>query len=465
LTSLKARNAGRLDGFMLKLALGTAISVVLIGMLIGTRLVDRHLIVMSVVFIGATYMMGNLAKSAHEKWLPHLMALGMVAKLIGAGLRFFVLEVVYNGNGDAGGYHRMGLDVAEVWRTFTDPGMDVVGFGSQGTRFVTWFTGLLYTPYTPSMLGGFWVYSFLAFTGQFFLYLAFRRFAPEYRWKRYAILIFFWPTLVYWPSSIGKEALLLLFLGIGAWAAARLYQRYAIRWLPLIAGSIFMISLVRIHLAAVFAAGLLAPILLEKWSARPKIAGSRLLVLGLGVILAVPLAIGLADRFGVSLESVGTEDLDPVFASVNDATSGGGSAVSGGVIKTPLDIPAGTLKVLFRPLPVEARNAQMLISSLEGVALLGLVLWQAPKMWRNRSLLRRSPYLLFCLSYSALFVWAWSAMSNLGILARQRSLVIPFVLALVAGLGWREEPDPMDTEETLRPPATGRDAPIGLAAR
>lgn len=99
------------------------------------------------------------------------------------------------------------------------------------------------------------------------------------------------------------------------------------------------------------------------------------------------------------------------------------------------------MKVLFRPLPIEARNAQMLVSSIEGTLLLGLMLWQLPNMIRNRHQIRQSPYMLFCFVYTSLFIWAWSAILNLGIIARQRSLVIPFVLALVAALGWSVQKD------------------------
>ena len=108
------------------------------------------------------------------------------------------------------------------------------------------------------------------------------------------------------------------------------------------------------------------------------------------------------------------------------------------------------LREYFIALEVEAKNLQMLASSVEGMLLLGLILWRAPRIVANVRLIRRSPYLMFCTVYTALFIWAWSAILNLGILARQRALVIPFVLALVAALGWDHENHPEITE-----PGTG----------
>lgn len=417
--------------------LGLALFVAAIGSLLGSGAVSRHIAIMSLVFIVSAYLIGRAARSRLEPWLPVLMTTAMAAKLVGSSVRYYVLEVIYQGSGDAGRYHNFAVEIADVWRGLEVPNLATVAFGSQGTRFIAWVTGLLYAPFEPSQLGGFFIHAFLAFVGQFFFYRAFRLACPDSRWKRYAILIFFWPTLVYWPSSIGKESFIILFLGLGSWAAAALYRRYEVRWLPLIGVAAFMVSVIRVHVAALFVGALLAGVIIENRKSKNTIAFGRLLILIAGLAAAVPLVLGVADEFNLELTSLSADDLEPVFADVGDTTEQGGSSVSGGVIRGPLDIPEGILKVLFRPLPNEARNAQSLVASAEGVILLGLVIWQIPAMFRNRAQLRKSPYLLLCLVYVALFIWGWSAILNLGIMARQRSLVIPFLLALIAGLGWQ----------------------------
>jgi hypothetical protein len=69
-------------------------------------------------------------------------------------------------------------------------------------------------------------------------------------------------------------------------------------------------------------------------------------------------------------------------------------------------------------------------------------------MVRNAGLLRRTPYLMFSLLYVIGFVVIFSPVLNLGILARQRTQMLPMLLALVVGLGWahsdkeRQEPPP-----------------------
>ncbi|MGF1664944.1 MAG: hypothetical protein ACFCVC_01575, partial [Acidimicrobiia bacterium] len=59
-------------------------------------------------------------------------------------------------------------------------------------------------------------------------------------------------------------------------------------------------------------------------------------------------------------------------------------------------------------------------------------------------------YLMFCAVYTLGFVIAWSWILNLGILARQRSLVIPFILVIFA-YGWYDRrASPPEAEEPAR---------------
>ena len=86
----------------------------------------------------------------------------------------------------------------------------------------------------------------------------------------------------------------------------------------------------------------------------------------------------------------------------------------------------------------EAGNAQALLSALEGTALLVFTIWNFPAMWRNKRLLREKPYLLMCFFYTGGFVIGFSAILNLGLLARQRVQVLPMFFVLIAGLAWDE---------------------------
>lgn len=400
--------------------------------------VPAHLVVLAAAALAVTYLVGrHMSTEFDRSWLPGLLVAGLTAKLAGSWVRHYVLIEVYNGVGDATGYHNRGLALADAFRSLDIPNLDAAGFGSTGTRFISWFTGLVYVPFEPDRLGGFWMYSLLSFAGTVLLYAAFRRSLPPSTWRRYLLMLMFWPTLLYWPSSIGKEALMLAFGGVVAYGAARLFERYQPGWLFVIGAAMAVIGIVRIHVAGLFGGAIVVGMLV---SAAPRGAGPRsrrLLLMAAGLAALIPLAVLVSREFGIDLTGpLDPTDLDPVFASLERTTGQGGSAVQGGVIRSVADIPAGILKVLFRPLPYEASNVQMLAASVEGSALLLLILVRFPWMVGNLKRLRRFPYLIFSATFSAGFVFAWSAILNLGIIARQRALVIPFVLALVAGLGW-----------------------------
>lgn len=412
--------------------------ILLTAFLLGNGGIDVHLIVMPLAAIAFSYLAGRMLAREHDaRWLPTMFALGAVAKMAGSAARYWVLQVQYRGVGDAVGYHNRGLEMADVWRSGAIPPIPE-GLASLGTRFMGWVTGLLYAPFEPSLLGGFFIYGMLALIGQFLFYAAFRRWAPTKTHFRYLLLILFWPTIVYWPSSIGKEAFIMLFLGIAMYAISRLFEKLGFPWLLLFGVAAGMIFVVREHVTALLGLSLIGTLIAVK--ASPGVGGRRLLLVMVMVAGLIPVAAGVSARFGVSFEdSVSAEDFDGVQEDLERTTGQGGSAVTGGVVSGPLDLPAGILKVLYRPLPNEASNMQMLIASFEGTALLLLTVWTAPRWWPELLNARRSPIVLYSAIYTLGFVIAWSWILNLGILARQRSLVVPFVL-LIFAYGWYERP-------------------------
>jgi hypothetical protein len=118
---------------------------------------------------------------------------------------------------------------------------------------------------------------------------------------------------------------------------------------------------------------------------------------------------------------------------------------------------------LFRPLPYEAHNPPAFASSLEGAALLLLVLWKLIPMVRRGFRSRRDPYMLFCIMFTFLFIIAFSSFLNLGLMARERSQVMPFFLAMIVALGFGPPKDAGDADapETAAPALEGEPEPVG----
>jgi hypothetical protein len=95
-------------------------------------------------------------------------------------------------------------------------------------------------------------------------------------------------------------------------------------------------------------------------------------------------------------------------------------------------MPWATVSVLFRPFVFEAHNAQAMLAALEGTTLLALLARRVRDLGPHLRNIRNEPYLILCIVYVLLFVYAFSSFSNFGILTRQRVQVLPFVLVFLA---------------------------------
>ncbi|MGB7861386.1 MAG: hypothetical protein WBM90_12885, partial [Acidimicrobiia bacterium] len=311
------------------------------------------------------------------------------------------------------------------------------------------FTGGLFAIITPDMLGGFLLFAIVGFLGQLFFYAAFRRFAEPHQLKPYAVLIFLLPTYAFWPSSIGKDALVLLTLGAAAYFAARSLRAFEVRWLLALGVALGALGLVRIHIAGLVVAAFIAATLVAKVPVQNDLSVvlRRFLTLGAGVAAAL-IVVGLfPDLFGVDLLS--TQDRDGFTADIFRRTSTG-TVGSGGFVSTPWDLPAALAHVLFRPFLFEATELQHTLAAGETLIIAAFALWRLPAILRNLKKWRSNAYVVFCTFYTLGFAVAFSVVRNLGIIARQRGQVLAFFLCFVIALGW--EAKPSKQPRALSPP-------------
>jgi len=396
----------------------------------------------------AALLVGSVSKrvptEADRDWLPNLIVAGFFAKLAASWLRWWVLVDFYHGSGDAVGYHNLAqYDLVHVWRSLQIPPMKI------GTEAMHAVTGFVYIPYVPNLLGGFFEFATIAFIGQIFLYAAFRTSIVPRRLKLYALAVFFVPNIVYWPSSIGKEAVMYLGIGIAAYGISRLLNDGSARSVLAIASGMFISGLIRPHVTAIQAAAAVGALFFAKRGVGvASMPGRRLVLLGIAGIGLAGVLFTAASSFGISLQdAAGVEgQVDELVANVEDQTDKGGSSVEGGFIASPAEFPEAAVRVLFRPLPNEAHNPPALAASLEGALLLVILVWKLPSMIKRGFRLRRDPYTMHALFYTIGFIIAFSSFLNLGLMARERSQVMPFLMVLLVALGF----GPPDVEEEER---------------
>jgi hypothetical protein len=415
--------------------------------------------VVAPILIALTVPLAMSASRADgDPWIGRVVMSAVVLKLFGSIVRYYVAFSVY-GAADATGYDAKGRVLAPMFRS----GDFTVDIGKKvaGTGFIELVTGGVYTFTGPSKLAGFFVFSWLGFVGLFLFYRAFRIAFPEGDAYRYALLVFLLPSLLFWPSSIGKESWMMFNLGILAYGAARILAgRYF--GFPILLLGLLGTAIVRPHVTLIAIVALVGAYLLRR-SPRQTAASpvAKLLMLGILTVVTLGVMSQFDSFFGVSvLDHQGT---DQVLARASQQSDEGGSAYEAVRPSSPAAIAQASIAVIFRPWPYEAHNAQAMFASLEGVLLLGLVLTSLPRLASVPRAMFRRPYVAFALVYSLLFTYAFAAIGNFGILARQRVQLYPFLIVLLcvpAGFGTErdsegEEPDSVTSSPGPAPRSAG----------
>lgn len=375
------------------------------------------------------------ARRDADVWIGQLLIAALVLKLVASLARYYVAFEVYDGYADALEYHNYGSllhDEIRDGRLAVDVDASLVGTG-----FVRWLTAVIYAVTGPSLVGGYLVFAWIGYWGLYNFYRAFTITFPDSNRRRYALLLFLLPSMLFWPSGIGKDAWMLLTLGVTANGAARLLKQRQ-GGLALLVAGIGGQLLVRPHIAVLVVGALVVAYLIRRRPARLAALGpikSALTWTALG--LATLLVIGRVQSF-FGADSFSTEAATTILSETERRTGQGGSAIEyqemsqPTVTLDPLDLPWSIVTVLYRPFPFEAHNFQALLAAAEGLLLLALTMWAWRRLRTIPGRLRSDPYMTWCFCYVLLFCYAFGHILNFGILTRERVQVFPLVFVLLA---------------------------------
>lgn len=388
-------------------------------------------VVLIPVFLGLVLLITGRATREETRFdLRGILALGFALRCIGAYLRSTAPV-------DALVYHREGSRIADNLRSldfFVATGRDV-----PGTGWVRYVSGLTHAFFLDDMFATFMIFTFLAFMGTYWCYRAFVRAVPQGDHRRYALLVFLWPSLVYWPSSIGKEAWMIFGLGIAAAGVSRVLSGSTTAGLVITALGLLTLSMVRPHIALMVVIGLGVALLARPGKASAVRTAGRvgavvLLLVGGSIIAGRTSEVLKLDDDGAASSSV--LDVADAFAVTQERTEQGNAAFTPPVVRGPADYPYAFVSVWFRPFPWEARSAggdsasTQLVSAAENLAFLALIALSWRRLRQLPRALLRVPYVTFAATYVVVFVYAFSVIANFGILARQRTqgILLFFVL-------------------------------------
>lgn len=374
---------------------------------------------------------GIFANSRRNPFPARLLLAALALRIVGATVRFDMIRLFYGGLADAQRYFRYGLDMAEMVWSF-DPYVFSFGFwfGSVrwwGTSFMEKTAGVVVSMVGPSMRASYLVYSLLSFAGLYLIALAVHRHRPGPGAVRFATWIWLWPSLWFWPSSIGKESLTVLAIGLAFYGYAGRDQRT--RWLPFAAG-VALAFAIRPHVGAVLGLATMTAFWLRSW----KKTGPRRIVEGvLAAVVALFMLSSMAAQFG--LDSADLEGVQEFVTYRTTQTLEGGSSI-GGTPNGLAALPMAYVNIWLRPFPWDVHNVMALFSALEVMLLWALALQRRQVVWFTLKHWRRDRLLAWGLPFLAGYtLMIGLTFANLGIIARQRSPLFPFVFLLLTGAG------------------------------
>lgn len=155
-----------------------------------------------------------------------------------------------------------------------------------------------------------------------------------------------------------------------------------------------------------------------------------------------------------------TESLTQIFEETARRTSQAGSNFTPPSINSPATWPYASIRTLTRPLPLEARGIAQSISALEVSALLGLYVVSRARLRNLPRLIVTQPYMMFAITAVFLGGLAYSSLANLGILTRQKSLIMPLLVLLpclpARSAAGRRSSAPTDAGAAVDGPARSR---------
>ena len=379
------------------------------------------------LFLVPTLVLVNIAVAARvsrgDSVLRWLLPVGVLLKVVAASANLYVATEVYSGTADFVHYYGSGVALA---RQFQASGELALYLPLWSSNLIRNLTGCLFILTGPCLSAAMVLFALAGLWGQYFCYRAFCTAFPDGDRRFAGLTLFLLPSLVFWPAAIGKDALVLLFLGLAVYGFAVTLRRPSLRSLLLCAAGLLGVTLVRPHISALIATAFLGAYLMGRNLSG--MAGTLRKFLLVPLLLAAAFYLVGRARSFVELEDVSRAP--EVLQRVAQAGQRGGSAFASS--STANSVLAAPL-LLFRPFPWEARSLQSAGAALEGTFLLFL-LWR-----RRRAFLtaiwncRANPFILFILLYTAQLLLVFSlAITNFGLLARQRTMVMPMFVILLA---------------------------------
>lgn len=343
-------------------------------------------------------------------------SVSLMNKLFLYHLIFWLTYYVYalNNPSDSRRYYNNTVNFDGEWS-------ELYGAGTTFIDFLAYpITNLMGFSYEVSMA----LFAWFGYLGFIFSYLFFRENIPVkiklFNRFDFLTVLLFLPNMHFWTSSLGKGSV--IFLGIMMYVYALKIPKA--RWFLLLLGALIIYH-VRPHVLMFMLVG----------TGLGFMSGQKNLSMAkkIGVFLVVTIVlIAIQDKILAVLNLSGSENVVEDFQEFSSSRSQGLSEDAGsGVDMSSYPLPVKLFTFWFRPLFFDSPGVLGLIVSAENLLYLIITLKIIKKDFvsfirRAPSLVKMSFVVFFATSFAMTFI-----MSNLGIIMRQKSMVMYFLFFVI----------------------------------
>jgi hypothetical protein len=373
-------------------------------------------IVALVTFLAGRKVANHMAKVERDPRLVKILTWSLVLHLLCAPAEIWVVDHIYGGVADFNRYMFQGAYLSENIRAgqFTLAGTGIMKVEGDGMASI--ISGVVLTFVGPNKLAEFLVFAFLSFVGHVAFYRAFSITFPEANRRRYLYLIMFLPSLLFWTADVSKEAIMTFALGICALGVARVLVHAPRGYVWLLLGGTLGI-LVRPHEVALLAVGFAVAIIFRKRDPSLKMRGIRRIFSFIFVAVILVITDRVTEKYLGNPSSL-TKLLNNVHYDNNTGAGAGFGSSSVSYSSNPLAYPKDVYSILFDPLPITAHSKSEYVAAFENTLILVLILIS---MRQLRAVIRTA----WC------FLYVFASLGNLGLIDRERTLLLPFFLVLL----------------------------------
>jgi hypothetical protein len=288
-----------------------------------------------------------------------------------------------------------------------------------GTEFVVWLTsfpvswGLAYWPTS-------FLYNVAGALGLtvFFAALSDSGVFDDGSWfhKVIGALCLLMPSLSFWTSGIGKDAIAFLSVGLFVWASMNIGRRQ-----PAAIAAVLIMLAVRPHIAALMVLAVAAGTVFIA-EVRGTVRFSAAALGAAAAVFAVPFALAYAGTTQFT-------SLAEFISERQEENLGGGSSIDIRDMNPVLRL----LSFLYRPLPNEAASLDQLAASMDNLFLIFLTILGLVAIYQAGPIRLFRRYSIPILYGSAGLVLLSQVTANLGLATRQKWMAVPALILTVLG--------------------------------